>query len=640
MAKKRQYRAAYLFVLPFFVIFLAMIIVPLAYAGYLSFFKEQLVGGTSFAGFANYTRALTDPFFLSGVARVALFLVIQVPIMLALSLFFALALDSGMVRLAKLVRLGIYVPYAVPAVVATLMWGYLYGRDFGPFAQLAATVGLPPPPFLEPKFVLFSIVNVVNWEFIGYNMIIIYAALRSISTDLYEAARVDGASEPRIAWSIKIPAVRPALILTVIFSVIGSFQLFNEPNLLRILAPNAINSSYTPNLYAYTLAFVNQDANYAAAIAFLLGIVIMALSYAVQLWTQRKENAVMTTLATSDLDVAAATSDADRLNPPQKQRKSTLLTVIMLLCTLYFLLPLYWLLVASTKSNADLFSTFGLWFADFSLMENLKNTFTIQDGVFSRWILNSVIYSVTSAVGATLLATAAGYAFAKYRFPGGRALFSIILGAIMIPTTALAIPTYLLFARARADRHLLGDHPALAGQPLRRLPDAGLRRRRGGLLPDRSRPRGRSERDRDLLPGGVPAADARRRHRAAVQPGGDLEQLLPAADHAELAGEVPDPRRAGAVAVHVQCRLGRPGPLLHRDHRIHGLRRPADPGLRLPPALLAVGLVVRRRQSLIPCPPRLPLRSSPCPPVPTTSSSAPLTTTSTNPPLGWRPTST
>jgi multiple sugar transport system permease protein len=290
LAKKRQYRAAYLLVLPFFVIFLAMIIVPLGYAGYLSFFKQQLVGGVSFAGFDNYTRALTDPAFLSGVVRMGVFLVVQVPIMLALSLFFALALDSGMVRLAKFVRLGIYVPYAVPAVVATLMWGYLYGRDFGPFAQLAGMVGLPPPPFLEPTFVLFSIINVVNWEFIGYNMIIIYAALRSIPTDLYEAARVDGASETRIAWSIKIPAVRPAIILTIIFSVIGSFQLFNEPNLLRILAPNAISSSYTPNMYAYTLAFVNQESNYAAAIAFLLGMVIMALSYAVQLWNQRKEN--------------------------------------------------------------------------------------------------------------------------------------------------------------------------------------------------------------------------------------------------------------------------------------------------------------------------------------------------------------
>jgi len=286
---RRQHRAAYLLVLPFFVIFLAMIIVPLGYAGYLSFFKQRLVGGVSFAGLTNYTRAVSDPVFLAGVARMGLFLLVQVPIMLALSLFFALALDSGMTWLSRFIRLGIFVPYAVPSVVATLMWGYLYGPDFGPFAQLAELVGLPAPPFLSNRFVLLSIVNVVNWEFIGYNMIIIYAALRSIPAELYEAGRVDGASEPRIAWSIKIPAVRPALILTVIFSVIGTFQLFNEPNLLRILAPNAINSSYTPNLYAYTLAFVNQDANYAAAIAFVLGILIMALSYAVQLWNQRKD---------------------------------------------------------------------------------------------------------------------------------------------------------------------------------------------------------------------------------------------------------------------------------------------------------------------------------------------------------------
>jgi multiple sugar transport system permease protein len=289
-SKKRQYGAAYLFVLPFFAIFLAMVIVPLAYAGYLSFFRKKLVGGISFAGFDNYTKALGDPLFLAGVARMGLFLIVQVPIMLALSLFFALALDSGMVRLAKFVRLGIFVPYAVPSVVAALMWGYLYGPDFGPFAQLAQLLNLPAPPLLSKGVVLFSIINIVNWEFIGYNMIIIYAALRSVPTEHYEAARVDGASEARIAWSIKIPAVRPALILTVIFSVIGTFQLFNEPQLLRILAPNAINSSYTPNLYAYTLAFVNQDANYAAAIAFLLGIVIMALSYAVQLWNQRKED--------------------------------------------------------------------------------------------------------------------------------------------------------------------------------------------------------------------------------------------------------------------------------------------------------------------------------------------------------------
>jgi multiple sugar transport system permease protein len=288
-AKRRQYGAAYALVLPFFIIFVAMVIVPLVYAGYLSFYKKRLIGGTSFVGFQNYADALTDPLFLSGVGRMAIFLVVQVPIMIALALFFALALDSGMMKLAKFSRLAIFVPYAVPGVVATLMWGYLYGRDFGPFAQISRALGFGPPPFLTENGMLFSIMNIVSWEFIGYNMIIIYAALRSLPSELYEAARVDGASETRVAWSIKIPAVRPALLLTIIFSVIGTFQLFNEPKLMYTLAPNVIGTAYTPNLYAYNIAFINQDANYAAVLAFLLGIVIMIVSYIVQLSAQRKE---------------------------------------------------------------------------------------------------------------------------------------------------------------------------------------------------------------------------------------------------------------------------------------------------------------------------------------------------------------
>jgi multiple sugar transport system permease protein len=288
-SKRRQYGAAYVLVLPFFVIFVAMIIVPLIYSGYLSLFKKRLIGGTSFAGAENYIRALTDPLFLTGVGRMAIFLVIQVPIMLALSLFFALALDSGMMRLAKFSRLAIFIPYAVPGVVATLMWGYLYGPDFGPFAQVTKALGFGPPPFFTPIGMLFSIMNIVSWAFIGYNMILIYAALRSIPTELYEAARVDGASEVRIAWSIKIPAIRPALLLTVIFSVIGTFQLFTEPKLMFSLAPNVIGTAWSPNLYAYNVSFVNQDANYAAALAFLLGIVIMIVSYVVQLTNQRRE---------------------------------------------------------------------------------------------------------------------------------------------------------------------------------------------------------------------------------------------------------------------------------------------------------------------------------------------------------------
>ena len=133
---------------------------------------------------------------------------------------------------------------------------------------------------------------------------------------------------------------------------------------------------------------------------------------------------------------------------PARQPTSWLLTVLLLICVGYFLLPLFWLVVASTKSNADLFSSFGLWFANFNLFENIKSVLTFQDGVFIKWTINSAIYAVVSAFGASFLSTAAGYGFAKYDFPGKAALFAITLGAIMIPSAALTVPTYLLFARA------------------------------------------------------------------------------------------------------------------------------------------------------------------------------------------------
>jgi multiple sugar transport system permease protein len=211
------------------------------------------------------------------------------PIMLAASIFLALALDSGRVRGGRIARLLIFMPYAVPSVVATLMWGYLYGTDFGLITQVFEALGLPAPNLLSAKNILGSTMNIVCWEFIGYNMIILYAALRSVPTELYEAAEIDGAGQLRVAWSVKLPAIRQAIVLTIIFSIIGSFQLFNEPNLLAAIAPNAIGADFTPNVYAYNLAFKNQDINYAAAIAFLLGIVIMIVSFVVQTLTNRKE---------------------------------------------------------------------------------------------------------------------------------------------------------------------------------------------------------------------------------------------------------------------------------------------------------------------------------------------------------------
>jgi multiple sugar transport system permease protein len=288
-SRLRQAAVPYVFLAPFLILFVLFLILPLAYALVISVFADKLVGGTVFVGFENYAQALGDPAFWGGVRRMIYFGIFQIPIMLGLALVFALLLDSGAAWFTSVFRLGFFLPYAVPAVVATLIWGYLYGPTFGPFSQIADYLGLPAPVFLSDAWMLPSIANIVTWEFTGYNMIIMYAALQAVPTEVRDAGAVDGARPWQIALYIRIPLIFPAILLTGVFSIIGTFQLFNEPRVLQANAPGVITSGFTPNLYAYSLAFVNQEYNYSAAVSFALGAVVVVFSYVFMLVTSRRE---------------------------------------------------------------------------------------------------------------------------------------------------------------------------------------------------------------------------------------------------------------------------------------------------------------------------------------------------------------
>ncbi|MFD9434259.1 carbohydrate ABC transporter permease [Streptomyces sp. NPDC060002] len=276
------------FIGPFVAVFTLVFLAPIMYSIYLSLFRDQLIGGNQFVGLDNYTRALQDDAFWSAVGRVALFLAIQVPIMLGIALLVALALDSGRLYGKSFFRITIFLPYAVPAVVATLMWGFMYGTKYGLVGDINSAFGVTLPDLLSPSWVLASIGNIVTWEFVGYNMLIFYSALRVVPTSLYEAAEIDGAGQWRIISSIKLPAIRGALVIATIFSIIGSFQLFNEPSILRPLALNAITTDFTPNFYTYSLSFNGQQHNYSATVAIIMGVITMIVAYAVQLRGMRK----------------------------------------------------------------------------------------------------------------------------------------------------------------------------------------------------------------------------------------------------------------------------------------------------------------------------------------------------------------
>ncbi|MFU8945421.1 carbohydrate ABC transporter permease [Mycetocola zhadangensis] len=285
---RRRNLIGWTFVAPFGVVFLALLILPLLYAFWLSLQTETLAQGNTFTWFENYARAFTDPLFLKGARFVVIFSLIVIPVQMLLSLVAALIIDSLTTRLARVSRVLIFIPYAVPVVIGALMWGFLYSPSFGPGSDIFGLFGLVAPNLLSPDGIFFGLINIVSWQWAGYYMIIIYSALQGIDPALYEAAKLDGANKLQIALRIKVPMVASSLVLILVFALIHTLQFFTEPHILKSIASGAIDASFTPNIYAYNLAFSYTQFNYASAISFALGIIVFIGSYIFLVSTRKR----------------------------------------------------------------------------------------------------------------------------------------------------------------------------------------------------------------------------------------------------------------------------------------------------------------------------------------------------------------
>ncbi|WP_341995669.1 sugar ABC transporter permease [Microbacterium sp. LWH7-1.2] len=281
------------FTAPFFIGFAFVFVIPFVYAVVESLFAQKRSGAglggavRTFVGFENYLLGFADESFWASILRVAIFGLVQIPIMLGLSLVVALLLDLVTGRSTKSFRLGLLVPYMVPAITATLVWLYLYSPRLGPITEVAAWVGLEVNMF-SPQLLWVALGNLLTWAGMGYNMLIIYGSLRSVPRDLFEAARLDGAGEFRIAWSIKIPYVRGALVLTGMLSIIHMLQIFAEPLVFRVTSPETVTADFTPIMMIYNLAFQQSNYNYAAALSVILAIVVGVASVTFYRLTNRE----------------------------------------------------------------------------------------------------------------------------------------------------------------------------------------------------------------------------------------------------------------------------------------------------------------------------------------------------------------
>ncbi|GHJ45160.1 ABC transporter permease [Catellatospora sp. TT07R-123] len=275
----------YLYLAPAVALFALFVAAPIGYTAYLSLRRVKFSGlglgkrsrTEIFVGLDNYRAALADGEFWAGWERVLGYAAMVLTLMLGLALLFALLLDSARARLPRFSRIAIFLPFAVPGVVATLLWGFLYLPSLSPIHAALHAVGVDGVDLLSPSTVVFSMVNVAVWGGTGFNMLVLYTQLRAVPRDYYEAARIDGAGELAIALRIKIPMLAPALVLTTVFSIIATMQVFTEPTTLRSLS-NSVSSTWSPLMNVYGDAFVTGDLYSASATSLVIALIALVPS--------------------------------------------------------------------------------------------------------------------------------------------------------------------------------------------------------------------------------------------------------------------------------------------------------------------------------------------------------------------------
>ena len=295
-AAKRENRTGWAFMAPFALLFAFVFILPIGWAIYSSFFRQVVSGGgaygggelvNQFVGLENFRYVITSGDFWAGVGRVVIYTLIQVPIMIIAALALAMIIDSFVVKHISGFRLGYFLPYAIPGVVASIIWVYLYNGQISPLVKGLAALGINVD-FFADNIVLASMANITTWTFTGYNMLIFLAALQAIPHDLYEAARIDGG---QIAMKIKLPNVRSAALLAMLLSIVGTIQLFNEPQIMQTADPG-ISKSFTPMMMAMNTSqgtLTPSGDGPASAVAIMMALIagVLAMAYAL---VERKVN--------------------------------------------------------------------------------------------------------------------------------------------------------------------------------------------------------------------------------------------------------------------------------------------------------------------------------------------------------------
>ncbi|MHA6626506.1 carbohydrate ABC transporter permease [Pseudonocardia sichuanensis] len=267
---------ALLFILPATVGLLVFYFWPLARGIWLSFTSWDVLTPVEFIGLDNYARMFSDPVFWNAVQVTVTYVVLNIGIQTVVALVIAVLMQQ--LTQSTLVRSLILAPYLVANVVAALVFVWILDFQLGIGNQILEWIGLDRIGFFTTEAWVIPTIALVNvWRHMGYTALLLFAGLQAIPRNLYEAARVDGASEPRQFFSITLPLLRPILGLVLIISVIGSFQIFDTISVTTDGGP--VNASRVLQVYIYENAFAKFDFGYAAALSVAMLAILMVVTF-------------------------------------------------------------------------------------------------------------------------------------------------------------------------------------------------------------------------------------------------------------------------------------------------------------------------------------------------------------------------
>jgi ABC-type sugar transport system permease subunit len=271
--------APYAFISPFYLIFLAFGLLPIIFSLGVSLYDWRGTTPGAFVGLTNYQLLLRDPGFYTALRNTVFVWLGSVPPMILAALVFAVLLNSQRVRLRNFFRTVYFLPVVTSLVITGLIFSFLFSSTFGLVNRLLEPFGITPINWLsDPAWMKPVLIFALLWRWTGNDMVIMLAGLQSIPDDLYEAAKVDGATGPQTFWHITVPLMRPVILFDAIISTIGTFNLFAEPYVLFGEDGGIGQAGLVTGTLLYQNAFVYFKFGYGAALAWVLAVIIFVLS--------------------------------------------------------------------------------------------------------------------------------------------------------------------------------------------------------------------------------------------------------------------------------------------------------------------------------------------------------------------------